>query len=125
MTDIDHPSTWIKYRDGLCQGCNAGCCQMPVEVKFDDLLLLEVVTEDDRHSSRRKLANRLTQAKIIQSYRQATDVFMLSQRSNRDCYFLNEKTRLCSVYEKRPEVCRQFPKIGPRPGFCPNTKTKV
>lgn len=117
--DIDRPSTWIRYREGLCQGCHGGCCQMPVEVHFDDLLRLGVVSEDERSSSRKKLANRLLKDKVIQSYRHGTDLFMLSQKANRDCHFLDLQSRLCTVYEKRPNVCRQFPSIGPRPGFCP------
>lgn len=120
--DIDRPSTWLKYRNGLCNGCNSGCCQMPVEVQFEDLLRLGIVTEDDHLSSRKKLVARLTREKIIQSYRFATELFMLSQRSNRDCLYLHPQTRLCTVYEKRPGVCRQFPQIGPRPTFCPATR---
>lgn len=121
-TDIDRPSTWIRYRDGLCKGCVGGCCQMPVEVHFDDLLRLGLVSEDDRSISRRKLAARLTQEKVIQSYRHGTDLFMLAQKANRDCLFLDLHTRLCTVYDKRPQVCRDFPSIGPRPGFCPHQK---
>ncbi|MBX9765905.1 MAG: YkgJ family cysteine cluster protein, partial [Bdellovibrionales bacterium] len=37
-----------------------------------------------------------------------------------DCYFLEAKTRRCTVYEKRPQVCRFFPeRMGPKLGFCP------
>ncbi len=121
-TDIDRPSTWIKYREGLCHGCNSGCCQMPVEVHFDDLIRLQVVSEDDRGLSRRKLANRLIKEKVIQSYRHGTDLFMLGQGSNRDCVFLDFASRRCRVYENRPSVCRQFPTVGPRPTFCPHKK---
>jgi hypothetical protein len=46
--------------------------------------------------------------------------FMITQKPNDDCYFLDSKTRLCSVYEKRPDTCRQFPsQLGTRVGFCP------
>jgi Fe-S-cluster containining protein len=58
---------------------------------------------------------------IISSYRQGTELFMLTQKHGRDCYFLDSKTRLCTVYDKRPGVCRDFPSIGPRPSFCPCT----
>lgn len=124
LMDIDRPSTWKKYVSGMCTGCHGGCCTMPVEVGGKDLIRLGVVTEDEITHSLKKTVKRLLREKIIVSYRQGTDLFMLSQKANRDCLFLNSETRLCTVYEKRPEVCRQFPSIGPRPGFCPVGKKK-
>lgn len=96
---------------------------MPVEVKLSDLIRLGVTTEDEAAGSVRKLAKRLMREGIVSSYRHGTDLFMLTQKSNNDCLYLNEKTRLCTVYDKRPEVCRQFPAIGPRPGFCPGSQS--
>jgi hypothetical protein len=92
---------------------------MPVEVKLSDLVRLGVVDQDDADRSVKKVAKQLKRDGIISSYRAGTDLFMLTQRSNDDCYFLDLKTRLCTVYDRRPDVCRQFPSIGPRPGFCP------
>src|SRR5579871_5215660 len=120
--DKDKPWTWTRYRAGLCDGCHAGCCTMPVEVGAQDLVRLGVASADEAQRSLKKLAKRLRQAGIISSYREGTDLFMLASRPNGDCVFLNEKTRLCSRYEDRPEVCRKFPEIGPRPGFCPATR---
>ncbi len=124
-TDKDKPWTWIQYRAGMCTGCSGDCCTMPVEVKATDLIRLEVATVDEVEISKRKLSRRLMKEGIIQSYREGTDVFMLGSRPNGDCRFLHPQSRLCTVYEKRPEVCRDFPKIGPRPGCCPrNAKAK-
>lgn len=95
---------------------------MPVEIKLSDLIRLELVSEDEASGSIKKLAKRLIKEGIIVSYRQGTEFFMLSQKANRDCLFLDSKARLCTVYEKRPETCRQFPAIGPRPNFCPGSK---
>lgn len=92
---------------------------MPVEVRLSDLIRLGIVSEDEALGSMKKLAKRLIKEKIISTYRAGTDLFMLQSRANRDCPFMNEKTRLCTVYEKRPDVCRKFPDIGPRPGYCP------
>lgn len=92
---------------------------MPVEVKLSDLIRLQLVTEDEAAGSIKKMAKRLIKDGLIVSYRQGTEFFMLSQKANRDCIFLDSKTRLCTVYEKRPDTCRDFPSIGPRPGFCP------
>lgn len=93
---------------------------MPVEVKLSDLIRLEVVSSDEASGSLKKLVSRLKKDGIIQSYRQGTELFMLVQKANEDCIFLDSKTRLCTVYEKRPETCRDFPlHVGTRVGFCP------
>ncbi len=87
-----------------------------------DLMRLELITEDEACASLKKTAKRLQKEGVIQHYNPRTQVFVLEQRQGRDCLFLDEKTRLCTVYEKRPEVCRKFPKIGPRPGHCPSLR---
>lgn len=97
---------------------------MPVEIKLSDLIRLGLTDEDEAAGSVKKLAKRLSKEGIIQSYRQGTEFFMLTQKSNSDCLFLDSVTRLCTVYEKRPDTCRQFPSIGPRPGFCPGASAK-
>lgn len=118
--DKDRPSTWKKYTKELCVKCKANCCCMPVEVKSTDLIRLGVVTQDEIDQSIRKAARRLKKDGIIVSYREGTEFFMLSQKANGDCLFLNEKTRFCNVYEKRPDTCRQFPdQVGTRLGWCP------
>lgn len=122
--DIDRPSTWKAFRNGMCHGCFGGCCTMPVEVKLSDLIRLGLTDEDEAQTSMKKLAKRLIKEGVISSYRQGTDLFMLSQKANLDCYYLDSKTRLCTVYENRPDVCRKFPEIGPRPGFCPGFPSK-
>lgn len=118
-TDKDRPSTWIPYRQGYCAQCNASCCTMPVEVKLEDLIRLKVVTEDEALGSRRKMIKRLQKAGIVSTYREGTDLYQMQSRPNGDCQFLHPTTRLCQVYDQRPGVCREFPAIGPRPGFCP------
>lgn len=122
MVTIDRPSTWIQYRNGMCQGCQAGCCMMPVEVTLSDLVGLGLVSQDEALGSQKKIFKRLRKEGYVSSYREGTGFFMLSQKNISDCYFLDSKTRLCTVYEKRPQVCRSFPSIGPRPGFCPHNK---
>ncbi|MBX2987562.1 MAG: YkgJ family cysteine cluster protein [Bdellovibrionaceae bacterium] len=122
MTDKDRPSTWKTYSQGLCRGCHGSCCTMPVEVRLQDLVRLGVVHEDEAAGSIKKVAKRLKREGVIVSFRQGTDLFMLTQQANSDCVFLNSRTRLCTVYDRRPDVCREFPAIGPRPGFCPVRK---
>ncbi len=120
MPHPQRPSTWTKYRDGDCKGCFSGCCQLPVEASVNDLIRLEYIDEMEAASmSPTKIANKLKKQRLIQRFSPASGLFVLAQRANEDCLLLDEKTRLCTRYEKRPAVCRQFPKIGPRPGFCP------
>jgi Fe-S-cluster containining protein len=83
---------------------------------------MEVLTEDEALWSARKIARKLESQKLIQSFRASTMKFTLAQRINSDCIFLDETTRLCTIYDKRPDVCRNFPEIGPRPGWCPEMR---
>jgi len=92
---------------------------MLLEVTIEDLVRLGLCSEDEARGSHKKLFKRLRKGRVAASYRNGTGLFMLQSKSNGDCQFLNSSTRLCTVYEKRPGVCRKFPSIGPRPTFCP------
>lgn len=117
--DIGRPSTWVPFRSSLCDSCSAGCCHsMPVEVSVGDLVRLGLTTQSEAASSLRRVASRLKKNGSVKTFRAKSLVFVLKQRSNGDCVFLDRERR-CSVYERRPEICRRFPKIGPRPGHCP------
>jgi Fe-S-cluster containining protein len=120
QVDKDRPSTWRPYNSINCSNCRAHCCSMPVEVRAEDLIRLGLVTKDELENSVKKTAKKLKKAGYISSYREGTDFFMLSQKSNSDCYFLDSQTRLCTVYDRRPDTCRDFPsRIGTRVGYCP------
>ena len=123
MIDKDRPSTWVPYRESLCRGCRADCCAMLLEVTAEDLVRLGLCTEDEARLSPKKVFKKLRKEKVVANYREATGLFMLQSKANGDCQFLNSYTRLCTVYEKRPGVCRKFPSIGPRPGHCPAVST--
>ncbi len=117
--DKDKPWTWIRYKTGMCENCYGSCCTMPVEVRAEDLVRLEVATQDEVDRSVKKMAKRLIKDGVVASFRDSTGLFTLTSRPNGDCLFLHEKTRLCTKYQQRPDVCRKFPEIGPKPGFCP------
>lgn len=117
--DAQRPSTWPKYKKGMCEGCWAGCCTLPVEVSASDLIRLELITEEEACISLKAVAKKLIARKLVQAFNAKTGIFVLDQRNGDDCVYLGPD-RLCTVYEKRPEVCRKFPTIGPRPGFCPS-----
>ncbi len=122
--DPQRPSEWIKYKKGMCEGCWGGCCTLPVEVSVSDLIRLGLIDEFEAAGSLKAVAKKLEKAKIIQAFSPKSQIFVLDQRNGDDCLYLG-KDRLCTVYEKRPEVCRQFPKIGPRPGWCPQFDKKL
>lgn len=116
--DIDRLDTWIKYRNGLCRDCVSSCCTLPVEVRIGDLIRMGLADEFEREEPAKHIARRLEKAGITAHFSHRHEVFTLSQRSSGDCLYLHPQTRLCTIYEKRPDTCRNHPGIGPRPGFC-------
>ncbi|MFO1349107.1 MAG: YkgJ family cysteine cluster protein [Pseudomonadales bacterium] len=116
--DIARTDTWHRYRKGLCDSCMAGCCQLPVEVRVADLVRLEVIDAFDRDESAKNIGKRLLKAGVIQHVHQRDGIFTLTQHSSGDCLYLDRVSRRCTVYDKRPDTCRQHPVVGPRPGFC-------
>jgi Fe-S-cluster containining protein len=97
---------------------------MPVEVKLPDLVRLGLVGEDEAAFNIRNMVRRLVKEGWIKSYREKTGVFLLAQKNGDDCVYLDSKTRRCTVYEKRPDTCREFPqKKGSRLGWCPYLPT--
>ena len=117
---IQDPTTWLKYKNGMCVGCWSGCCTLPVEANLFDLIRLELISEEEAAMTPpAQIAKALQKRGIVRQYQNKSQLFILEQRAGRDCLFLHPETRLCTVYEKRPTVCRSFPKIGPKPGFCP------
>lgn len=91
---------------------------MPVEVKLADLVRLGIVDEFELGEPPKQIAKRLQKAGIIEHFNFRNSIFTLARRSNGDCRYLDAQSRLCTVYEKRPNTCRNHPQIGPRPGYC-------
>lgn len=79
------------------------------------------MTADEAIGSLKKVARNLIAAGHVHQYRASSGIFTLAQKPNGDCQYLGDD-RLCKVYELRPDVCRRFPEIGPRPGYCPARK---
>jgi Fe-S-cluster containining protein len=120
LVDIDRPTTWTRYRNGLCNNCVANCCTMPVEVKLPDLVRLQLVDPfEAEHEAPKQIAKRLTKAGLIEHFNFKYEIFTLARRASGDCNFLDATTRRCTVYEQRPNTCRKHPQISPRPGYCP------
>lgn len=116
--DPDRLETWARYSNGLCRDCRATCCTLPVEVRIDDLIRLEVVDPFERDEPLRNIARRLSKTGIVEHFNQKHGIFTLTRLANGDCLYLDRQTRLCTVYAKRPDTCRNHPRVGPRPGYC-------
>ena len=119
MPDFERLSLWTKFRPSLCKGCYAACCRLPVEATADDLVRLGLIAQDEASGSLKKVARRLQSEGVVRHFRASTGKFTLAQTPSGDCLYLGPKDRLCTVYDRRPDVCRKFPTIGPRPGHCP------
>lgn len=116
--EVDRLETWARYYNGLCHGCHATCCTMPAEVRLEDLIRLGVVDAFERDEPPKNIARRLMKEGVIEHFNQKLGRFTLTRLSNDDCLYLDRKSRLCTVYDKRPDTCRNHPHIGPRPGYC-------
>jgi Fe-S-cluster containining protein len=116
--DKEDPSTWKKYTKKSCSTCAATCCTMPIEIRWEDLVGLNLVTEDDLILPLKTVVARLKKEKVISAYREETGLFALKQTDQGKCRYLVDNK--CSVYKTRPLVCRIFPlEAGWRHGFCP------
>ncbi|MCX6111428.1 MAG: YkgJ family cysteine cluster protein [Proteobacteria bacterium] len=118
---LDNLANWTKFRPKLCQGCTAGCCRLPVEANAFDMVRLGLLHEDEACGGLKKAAKHLLSTGKIRQFRASTGLFTLMQTMAGDCTYLGPDRR-CTVYENRPGVCRRFPEVGPRPGYCPARK---
>jgi hypothetical protein len=116
--DIARTDTWYRYRKGMCDGCMAGCCRLPVEVRIPDLLRIGLIDEFEAGEPLKNIARRLMKEGVVQHVSQRDGIFTLVQHSSGDCLYLDRESRRCTIYERRPDTCRNHPTIGPRPGFC-------
>ncbi|MCO4793785.1 MAG: YkgJ family cysteine cluster protein [Bacteriovoracaceae bacterium] len=91
---------------------------MPVEVDMDDLILMNVLTEFDKGEDIKKIHKKLKKSGIVQHFNIKEEIFTLSQMANRECLYLDQTTRRCSIYEKRPKTCRKHPQVSSRPNYC-------
>lgn len=124
-TDKNQTQTWSKYNKKNCSKCIATCCTMPVEVSGSDLVRLGLCTFEELSFSHKDVAKKLLKKKIIKKFDSKNQIFVLSQMALGECLYLDLKTRKCTIYEKRPEVCRRFPTlVGSRLGYCPYIKNK-
>ena len=56
LRDPERLETWVRYSAGLCRDCHATCCTLPVEVRIDDLIRLELVDAFERDEPAKNIA---------------------------------------------------------------------
>lgn len=114
----ENTATWQKYAKKLCKSCRGTCCSLPVEVKSIDLVRMGLVDSFELEENPKFIARRLIKEQVVEHYHGKSETFTLARMANGDCLYLDRCSRRCTIYEQRPETCRNHPHIGPRPGFC-------
>lgn len=117
-TNLDNTGTWTKYTKKLCNRCMGCCCSLPVEVKAEDLVRMGLMDAFELEENPKFIARRLMKERIVEHYHNKSETFILSRMANGDCLYLDSRSRRCTIYENRPDTCRNHPHIGPRPGYC-------
>ncbi len=117
-TDIDDTGTWVKYKKAFCEFCHGSCCTMPVEVTAEDLVRMRLIDEFDLQDKLKHIARKLIKKRLIEHFHSKSAIFTIARMANGDCIFLDNHSRRCTIYELRPDTCRNHPRVGPRPGYC-------
>jgi Fe-S-cluster containining protein len=91
---------------------------MPLEIRWEDLVKLGFLDEDDLALPLKTVVARLKKENVITAYRKEKGLFAFKQTAEGKCrYLVGNK---CSVYKIRPMICRIFPiEAGWRHGYCP------
>jgi len=122
--DPERLETWVRYSAGLCRDCHATCCTLPVEVRIDDLIRLELVDAFERDEPAKNIAKRLSKAGIVEHFNHKHEIFTLTRLANGDCLYLDRKTRLCTVYAKRPDTPAATTRVSARAQVIAPTEAK-
>jgi Fe-S-cluster containining protein len=117
--DVDRISTWTKHEPWLCETCRANCCSMPIEATLPDLVRMEIVTRAEAEGPIEKTGERLKRDGVIEHLYVRERIFILARTAGGVCRHFDPEGRTCRIYSLRPDTCREFPEIGPRPNFCP------
>ncbi len=116
--DKENPKSWIEYNKNSCKTCAATCCTMPIEVRWEDLVKLNLIEDSELSKPLKSIVAKLKKEKVITAYRSESGLFAMRQTSEGKCRYLIGNR--CGVYKNRPLVCRAFPiEMGWRHGFCP------
>ena len=120
----EEPATWLKFSRKMCGDCTAACCSLPVEVRAADLIRMDLMDPGEAGEGLRLVARRLIRSGLAGHYHHRSATLTLARMANGDCCFLDSRSRRCTIYDRRPDTCRNHPQIGPRPGYCAYTKRR-
>jgi len=118
QADPDNTATWAKYSAKLCRHCAACCCSLSVEVRGPDLVRMGLIEEFSLQEDAKFIARKLIKDRLVDHFHARTATFTLARRASGDCIYLDIKTRRCTIYDRRPDTCRNHPQVGPRSGYC-------
>ena len=117
-TNLDNIDTWVKYKSSYCSHCMGSCCSLEIEATFSDLVRMGLADAFEAQESAKKIAKRLMKQGVVEHFNGKTGRFSIARLSNDDCMYLDQHSRTCTIYDKRPDTCRNHPVIGPKPGYC-------
>ena len=85
-----------------CTTCPAYCCSYDrIIIEDEDLSRLAKRFSLSEEAARRKFTHVVDEEQVLRHQRD--DIF------GSVCMFLDRKTRQCTVYDARPEVCKEYP----------------
>ncbi len=116
--NVEDLKTWAKYKKKMCDHCKGTCCSLPVEVKPEDLVRLGAIDAFELKENMKRIFKRLSKERLVEHYHAKSETFTLARMANGDCHYLDSSSRRCTIYDKRPDTCRNHPQIGPRSGYC-------
>lgn len=90
---------------------------MPVEASLSDLVRMNILDEFHLEMSLEEQVKIAIKHPAINRFTKSSMKFTLNQKPNQSCHYLDQSGR-CQIYDKRPDTCRNHPKIGPKPNYC-------
>lgn len=96
-----------------CLKCiNSACCKLVVEVSYNEYKEFERKGLQDHFTTHidtfLKKFPKLEDKREFLKDNYLENYAELNKNDNQYCVLLDEKTKLCSIYEDRPKVCRDY-----------------
>lgn len=115
---------WKRFEQSMCSSCEATCCYLPVEATASDLVRMGILDEFHLELDLKEIVKDALAHRDVIRYNSKDEKFTLKQGASGACIYLDLKKKNCTIYDKRPETCRNHPMIGPKRGFCAYLKKK-
>ena len=86
--------------DLICKGCGKCCGEFFLKDSWFDVEL----HDDDR----KRIPEEFQEFRDGGDLLQPQPYYWLKRKENGSCIFLNDETKLCTIYDNRPQICRDF-----------------